>query len=32
MKELPLDTNMYDAISKVTELEEKVYAELKVFF
>ncbi|KAF6726008.1 Kinesin-like protein KIF2C [Oryzias melastigma] len=28
-EELPLDTNMYDAISKVTELEEKVYAELK---
>uniref|UniRef100_A0A3P9KXE8 Kinesin-like protein n=1 Tax=Oryzias latipes TaxID=8090 RepID=A0A3P9KXE8_ORYLA len=28
-EELPLDTNVYDAISKVTELEEKVYAELK---
>lgn len=29
-QELPLDTNVYNAISKVTELEEKVYAELKV--
>lgn len=32
LQESVVDTSVYDAISQVTDLEEKVYAELQVTF